>query len=1063
MSDERENVECSTPDCCPESKRRDFLKLSALSALGAAAACAWRPVMAGPFEDHVALIPLDKKLDPKWVASLTARGEPEVYKGAELKFIGMPIGGLYAGAMYIGGDGKLWLWDIFNAVTNGVLPRKVDCEGKKVDPQNGANYAVPLEQNAPLDQGFALRINGKTHTLDKRGFKDITFRGEYPVATVTYKDSSIPVSATLTSFSPFCPLNAADSSLPAIVFRFVIKNESAEHVDASVLGWFENAVCLANRNFPNAERRNSIVGHALATSLNCSARAVVQHEGAVRSDIVFEDFEKETYDGWTVEGTAFGKGPIKKSEMPAYQGDVGARGERLVNSHNVRKGESVAGGDGHVGTLTSREFVVERNYINFLIGGGKHPGTTCVNVLIDGKIVRTATGHDNNKMRVESIDVREFQGKKARFQIVDQVAGAWGNIGVDDIVFSDKAGKTVRLDELPDFGSMTLALLNPNPSDSGTAEHPSEKPVTVALKPIAEKLTGALERSVSLAPGQEASVDFVLTWHFPNLSIRGMSGRHYASRFDSANAVAMAVAEQFEILTSLTMSWRETWNDSTLPHWFLNRTFANTSILATNTCHRFADGRFWAWEGVGCCEGTCTHVWHYAQAVARLFPELELDLRQRTDFEIAFNAANGMIGYRGNVGNGDAADGQAGTILRAYREHQMSADASFLKLNWPKIKKALQYLIALDAKEAADGKADGMIVAAQHNTLDAAWFGKIPVIASLYLAALRAGEMMARELKDVEFEKRCAELQALGRPQLEALFNGEFFIQEEDAKHVNDIGIGKGCYIDQVFGQSWANQLALGRLYDEKKIKTALASLWKYNFAPDVGPLRKSLKPGVRGRPYALAGDAGLVMCTWPLGGKRNDWEKHWQFMYFSECMTGFEWQVSGHMLAEGMITEGMAIARAIHDRYHPRLRNPYNEIECSDHYARAMASYGAFIAACGFEYHGPRGHLGFDPKINPTEFKAAFTAAEGWGSIGQRFDAAAQTQVQTVVVKYGKLKVRSLAFVYQGKAVPTRATVQVAGRDVVGAVTIEGQRVMISFRETHVIQSGHMVRVAMA
>ena len=96
----------------------------------------------------------------------------------------------------------------------------------------------------------------------------------------------------------------------------------------------------------------------------------------------------------------------------------------------------------------------------------------------------------------------------------------------------------------------------------------------------------------------------------------------------------------------------------------------------------------------------------------------------------------------------------------------------------------------------------------------------------------------------------------------------------------------------------------------------------------------------------AKVGDAGLIMCSWPQGGKNPGFAKHWQYGYFNECMTGFEWQAAAHMIWEGhdqpdLLEAGLAVSRAIHDRYNAALRNPYNEIECSDHYSRAMASYG--------------------------------------------------------------------------------------------------------------------------
>ena len=96
--------------------------------------------------------------------------------------------------------------------------------------------------------------------------------------------------------------------------------------------------------------------------------------------------------------------------------------------------------------------------------------------------------------------------------------------------------------------------------------------------------------------------------------------------------------------------------------------------------------------------------------------------------------------------------------------------------------------------------------------------------------------------------------------------------------------------------------------------------------------------------------------------------------------MNGFEYQAAGHMIWEGHgARRAWRCARSLHDRYHASRRNPWNEVECGDHYARSMASYGVFLAACGFEYHGPKGHLA-SPRAEPEDFRAAFTSAEGWG-----------------------------------------------------------------------------------
>lgn len=1018
------------------------------------------PIMAGPFEanEYLKIIPIDKKLNPQWIESLTARGEPRVVDDPKaLAHIGMPVGGICTGTLYLGGDGRLWLWDIFNHVVEGIAPRQVEYKGQSVRCRDGANYVSPAKPQSPLDQGFALRIDGRTRRLDHTGFETVSFQGRYPIGRVDYRDKDCPVSVELEAYSPFIPLNTEDSSLPATVMSYTIENESSQTVSAQISGWMENAVCLYHRDDVSGVRRNRIVREPGMTFLSCSAEPQLELEESNRPDILFEDFEKDDYEGWTVTGTAFDRGPIKMADIPDYQGDVQGKGERVVNTHNARHGEDVRGGDRHVGTLTSKTFTIQRTYINFLVGGGAHEGKTCVNLLVDGEVVRSATGRNDNRMNPASFNVAKWQGREAQIQIVDREGGGWGNIGVDHIIFSDKAVQSFVLEDVYDFGTMGLTLLGGRADDIAAASTwesgAFQDQTDDETRPLSEKLTGSLGREVSLEPGQQETVTFVVVWHFPNLSVAGMNdvGRSYAARFPNARAVARYVAGEYERLSASTRLWCDTWYDSTLPYWFLDRTMANTTTLATSTCYRFRDGRFWAWEGIGCCHGTCTHVWHYAQAVGRLFPEIERDQRRRVDFGLAFHG-DGGIGHRANLQSSHPAhDGQCGRILGAYREHQMSADSAFLESTWPRIKKAIEYLIEHDANN------DGMIEGAQPNTLDAAWFGKISFLASLYLATLRAGEAMATEMGDFGFAARCRKIAERGSRSILELYNGEYFRQVEDAEHMDAIGIGQGCYIDQVFGQSWAFQVGLGRLFDEAKTKSALQSLWKYNFVPNVGPFRETF---TRGRWYAMAGDAGLLMCTWPKGGLREDFKKHWQYMYFNECMTGFEWQVASHMIWEGMVTEGLAVARAIDDRYNAALRNPYNEIECSDHYARAMASYGAFVAACGYEYHGPKGYLAFAPRVTPHDFKAAFTVAEGWGSFSQNITS--DRQIEKVALKHGKLELRTLAFELGEGQTLRDVRVTYDSQAVACERDVEGRRVRISLGRPLVLNAGSELSIEM-
>jgi non-lysosomal glucosylceramidase len=164
-------------------------------------------------------------------------------------------------------------------------------------------------------------------------------------------------------------------------------------------------------------------------------------------------------------------------------------------------------------------------------------------------------------------------------------------------------------------------------------------------------------------------------------------------------------------------------------------------------------------------------------------------------------------------------------------------------------------------------------------------------------------------------------------------------------------------------------------------------------------------------------------------------------------------------MIWEGMVKEGLAITRAIHDRYHASRRNPWNDVECGDHYARAMASYGVFLAACGYEYHGPKGHLAFAPRLSPEDFRAAFTAAEGWGTFTQKHGNGFQRE--RIAVKWGRLRLRTLAFALGQDVNPNRAKVTLAGKPVEAAIAPTGRRVRVSLNADAIIEAGQSLEIA--
>ena len=165
---------------------------------------------------------------------------------------------------------------------------------------------------------------------------------------------------------------------------------------------------------------------------------------AATEDIVVADFEGVSYGNWEAIGTAFGPGPARGT-LPNQMTVSGYVGAGLANSFY--------GGDRSTGTLTSPPFQIERKYITFYIGGGKFAGRTCMNLIVDGRIARTATGwYDrpggSERLIWQAWDVSNLAGKTGRVQIVDQQAGPWGHITVDQIVMCDERNVVDQRKEL---------------------------------------------------------------------------------------------------------------------------------------------------------------------------------------------------------------------------------------------------------------------------------------------------------------------------------------------------------------------------------------------------------------------------------------------------------------------------------------------------------------------------------------------------------------------------------------------------------------------------------------
>jgi non-lysosomal glucosylceramidase len=614
------------------------------------------------------------------------------------------------------------------------------------------------------------------------------------------------------------------------------------------------------------------------------------------------------------------------------------------------------------------------------------------------------------------------------------------------------------------FGTLALATVGADVTAQGQFEDwsqvweefstkgrfsPPDRAAALPNLPTAKgrTISGAIASTVSIPPGGTVEVPFFLAWHYPNSYYKETGawiGCHYATRWSDARAVVAAAAAGQKALVERTELYRRTLYSSTLPYWLLNCLTANSGIIRhIGVVFRIENGDIYGWEGSnGCCAPTCTHVWGYEQSLARLFPSLEREMR-RIDFKHQ-QRPDGGINNRTTVpspthptGEHPFTDGHASCILKAYREALNCSDDSFFKKYWPNVKLAVEYLINRDAASNG-GKPCGVLADDQWNTYDEALHGVTTFISGYYLAALRTGEEWARRMGERATADNFHGIFESGQAKLvELCWNGQYFQQHLPDYLTRKGEVGPGCMADQLLGQWWAHQLGLGYILPRDKVQSALRSIFKYNWKSDLTGWK--FMP----RSFAGANDKGLIICTWPRGGRPEN-----VMLYSDEVWTGIEYQVAAHMIYEGFLEEGLSIAKGARDRYDgvpgpPIARNPWCEIECGGHYARAMSSWSLLLALSGWKYDGPRGELYFKPCYQPDNFKSFFTGPEGWGSIAQTWDGT-QQRVK-IAVKSGVLHLETLELwtIQPGDYHPS---VTLSGKKVPVTFTADGAHFRIRF-----------------
>ncbi len=822
-------------------------------------------------------------------------GPQRTFSGANLSEIAFPLGGIGTGTISLGGRGNLRDFEIQNHPAKG---RQIACTFFALWAKAAGQPPVARVLEGRLQPPFREaggELPDKLAGLPR--FRDVSFTGEYPVATVKLSDADVPVRASLNAWNPFIPLNVHDSALPAAIFEWTFTNDGDAPVEI-----------------------------ALAASMGNPLMAVTAEGGVTDFGSLIQPFSKGSTQG-------------------------------LFYSH-----PDATPKDASTGTLA--------------------------------------------------------------------LATTWGETRIHPQWY--RGGWFDRFHFFWDSFAATGTApdINYNNPSSGHGD------------------IGSLILRATVPPHGSVTLPVTLAWHFPRMrnpwtddaeDAPAILDTYVAAHFSDAQAVTEYIHRDFDRLKRQTGTWRETIFGSTLPAVVLEAVTSQASIIRTSTCFLLADGSFFGWEGTwpnaGSCHGSCTHVWNYEQALAFLFPELERSMR-RTEF-LCNTRASGNMAFRTNLPPGlklwsfkPCVDGQMGTIIQAYRDWQLSGDDAFLRELWPAMKRALEYAWTMTpgAMEQGEGHSgdlptqlkrsidslwdpdkDGLMEGEQHNTYDIEFYGPNTMCTAMYLGALRASERIARYFGQLDKADEYHAVAISGRAKVERLlWNGEYYIQLVEVINGVDVpeqlespvGIddntalamvgdasatqaivpkyqyGDGCLSDQLIGQWAAHVAGLGYLLDETQVRAAVHSIFRYNYRPAVG-----VDANVQ-RVYAVGDEPGLLLCSWPHGDRPA-----LPFVYSDEVWTGIEYQVAAHLIYEGLVDEGLTIVQAVAERYSGYNRNPWNQIECGNQYARAMASWSVKLALDGFTYSAPERRLGFAPKINPRDFRTFWSTGTAWGEYRQNLN----------------------------------------------------------------------------
>jgi uncharacterized protein (DUF608 family) len=997
----------------------------------------------------------------------------KILKNVSKPLSGIPLGGIGTGSVELRADSRFYEWQIFNNPPWSWGSLIGPWKGEEVLDPDDCYFAVRVKARDGEPKVRILASKEKSE-IDKlyanpflKNVDEISYIGEFPFVKINYK-TDLPVDIQLDAFSPFIPLDVKNSSLPAIVLTFTVKNVSEEELEVSLLGGLVNPV---GKGVRKGEGINKVIQSEQFTAIEMTGKNIPQDHYQYQGSLALSCLRVEQ----------------QRISYRTYQYVVpdlaasGSSGEEYWRMFHA------------TGELDNKERTQPPLLATLLQG---------LPDMIQN-LSKMASAYISFPKDVQSVLEAGLVTNTPEFEEA---------IASDLTLQTDPKKRWLfilehRLKHSPEAMKQYEELVSQRPEiekDLREKQKTLEKivpPPKLMLSPLALKgPQGLLCTKTILPSGSEAKVSYILSWFFPNhIAPDGsdIMGHMYENWFGNALGVGEYIANNLVKLRERSQAFHDALYGSHFDYWLNDAVNAQLTTFVKSSFY-VKDGRFGIWEGLGCCGLQTLDVTYYgSHPVLLFFPELQKsemrltakqqltpESRRYHEYFIAFPKNKQLFDeyvkrdasilkdrtkrskvYREIIAKtGQDATGRlphlfpgAFNTVDAYhmidlmpkfallvlRDYLWTGDEKYLEEMWTHVKAAIDHNLSLDESGTSlpyhyDRSLTATYIASQtYDVWD--FLGYSAYVSSIWLAALKATSQMAKLVLDDSYSKKMDEVYAKARANMEKfLWNGEYYNLWHDPQS------GKTnyyCMADQLSGQWYANFLELGDILDREHIRSALNAIYKYNFNPEAGLLNGALPKRFAGKGSETSGALGELVS--PSLHRDNPW-------------TGTEYAVASLLIQEGFVREGLNVVKNVYDRYQ-RSGMTWNHIECGGHYYRAMDIWGVLTELGGFKYVAPTRKLVFEPKTNEDDFKSVFVFPTAWGIAGQTQEPV--SQFNSLKVNEGKLAINKILI----KTPLGKTGVQVlkdSEKVAVKQVKLDRGSLEIEFKEAVEIKSGETLEL---